>query len=317
MMENKERNWVAGESSEIQSGGTEMKHIKAIVLLPRRTGSNAASNVSRLVDSIGAGFMRLMAAGIVGTLAILSLAAPATADVPRGFTFVRCSGAHTDTGPVNRSQLCTGVYGESANADLSGTSAGAAGTVFDGTYPDDETGPDLRGGSSASTSYFFDVLASGNFDPSVLVPVRIDAFLTTGTVGTEGDFLDHSYAEADLGVSTGFIADLGFMSCSGFTFQGSCDGLATVDASAVVDLFPFSRNEVQLRASITLDSLFQSSASAFADPYIRIDPAFLAHHPGYSLAFSSNITNGPPVCASVPQPPTVWLLGGGLLALLY
>jgi hypothetical protein len=107
------------------------------------------------------------------------------------------------------------------------------------------------------------------------------------------------------------------MSCSGFTFQGSCDGLATVDASAVVDLFPFSRNEVQLRAFITLDSLFQSSASALADPYIRIDPAFLADHPGYSLAFSSNITNGPLVGASVPEPATVWLLGGGLLALIY
>ena len=46
-------------------------------------------------------------------------------------------------------------------------------------------------------------------------------------------------AEADLGVSTGFITDLGLMSCSGFTFQGSCDGLATVDASAVVDLGEF------------------------------------------------------------------------------
>jgi len=203
MMENKYRDWVGDEDYAIHNGGNAMKNIASMVPVAMRISSNATVNVSRLVDSIGAGILRFMAAGILGTLAILSLAAPATADVPPGFTFVRCSGPPTDTEPVNHSQSCTGVYGETATADLSGTSARAAGTVFDGTYPDDETGADLRGGSFATTSYYFDVLATGNFGPSVLVPVRIDAFLTTGTIGTEGDFLDHSYAEADLGVSTG------------------------------------------------------------------------------------------------------------------
>lgn len=73
---------------------------------------------------------------------------------------------------------------------------------------------------------------------------------------------------------------------------------------------------MNVRASIFLDSLFESSASALADPYIRIDPAFLADHSGYSLAFSGNITNGPLAGAPVPEPATAWLLGGGLLALI-
>lgn len=290
-----------------------MKNIASMVPVAMRTSSNAASTISHLADSIGAGFKQLMTAGILGTLATLILAPPATADIPPGFTFVRCTGTPLETEPVNHSQSCGGTFGDSAAADLSATSARAAGTALDGTYGGDEVGIDLRFGSSAQSNYYFAIIPSGEFDPSVTVPVRIDSFLTAGTTGTEGDFLDHTYGEADLLVRTGNITDLGLVACSGF---GCSDGTATVDGSVVVQLYPLAWNEVSLTASVLLDSLFQSSASALADPFIQIDPAFLSDHPGYSVIFSANVTNGPLAGAPVPEPAAAWLLGSGLLALI-
>lgn len=253
---------------------------------------------------------------ILHALAALILGAPATADVIRGTTFVKCSG-QIGTGPLYQSQSCTGIYGETAAADLSGTSARITGTSpSGGTYKDqDDQNPDLRGGGDASMTYDFVILATGNFDPSVPIPVLIDAFLTTSIKGDDRDFLNHSFAEAKLGVSTGIIPDFALQSCSGVADRNICDGPSTVTGTFTVDLFPLATNTVLLSTSITLDSLFQSSASALADPYIRIDPSFLSTHPGFSLIVSPNVTNSPAtVPSAVPEPATAWLLGS-LLAL--
>lgn len=51
---------------------------------------------------------------------------------------------------------------------------------------------------SATTKYYFVVVAPANFDPFTKVPVAINAFLTTGTTAADGDFLDHTFAEAKL-----------------------------------------------------------------------------------------------------------------------
>ena len=74
MMENKERNWAGDEDLEAQNGGSAMKNATLITY--------ATSAVSYLADLIGTGITRFMTAGILGTLAILILAAPATSDVP-------------------------------------------------------------------------------------------------------------------------------------------------------------------------------------------------------------------------------------------
>ena len=288
-----------------------MKNTTEMVPAAPRASSNATSTVSGLADSIGAGILHLMTAGILATLLTLFLAAPASADGLPGFTRVLCSGAGF-IGPVNHSQSCAGTQGDSATADLSGTSARAAGTALDGTYDEDEG--DHNYGATAETNYYFVVVAPENFDPFTKVPVEINAFLTTGTTATEGDFLDHTFAEANLLVRTDSLTYLGVGACSGFP----CDEpAATVDVGETVGIYPFLENEVTLTATVEFSSLFQSSASALADPYIQIDPAFLADHPGFSLVFSDNITNGPPLApAAVPEPATAWLLGGGLLALV-
>ena len=52
---------------------------------------------------------------------------------------------------------------------------------------------------------------------------------------------------------------------------------------------------------------------ATADPYIQIDPTWLAAHPGYAVAFSQGFTNG--AAPGVPEPAawTMMLLGSGFL----
>jgi hypothetical protein len=76
---------------------------------------------------------------------------------------------------------------------------------------------------------------------------------------------------------------------------------------------------VTIRAAIAVrngqTSVVPAQAYAYADPSITIDPAFLALHPGYSLAFSANVANAEPIPPPVPVPATGWLFGPALLAL--
>lgn len=158
-------------------------------------------------------------------------------------------------------------------------------------------------------TYDFVILTTGNFDPSVRIPVLIDAFLTTSIKGDDRDFLNRSFAEAKLAVGSGLTTDLGLQACSGAVDTRTCGGPPTVAGTYTVDVSPFTTNRVLLSTDITLDSLYQSSASALADPYIRIDPSFLSTHPDFSLVVSSNVNNSPAtVPSAVPEPASAWLL---------
>lgn len=268
-----------------------------------------------------------------GAVAAVILAVPAIADSVHvsgaATTFVQCSGA-AGSGPVIHSQSCTGTaYGESATADLAGASARAAGTTPDGTRRDVEglgAEVDFPGGASASVFYYFAVVPPQDFDPFEKVPVIISAFLTTGITATDGDFLVHTFGRAAMGVSSEGIGELGKSVCSGdCSGQIVTDPGSTLDGSWTIDLYPQVTNEVLLSAQIELSSLFQSSASAIADPYIQIDPSFLSTHPGFSVVVSDGVANNPPGggevggggsgSSTVPEPGTVWCLGFGLLAL--
>src|SRR6476661_6341522 len=123
-----------------------MKNTTAMVPAALPASCNAPSTISRLADSIAAGIMQLMTAGILGTLATFILAAPAAADTIPASTSIQCSGTFL-IGPVNHSQSCSGKYGEFAIADVGGTSARAAGTALDGTASDQ--GPTGPGGAFA------------------------------------------------------------------------------------------------------------------------------------------------------------------------
>jgi len=182
-------------------------------------------------------------------------------------------------------------------------------------------------GALATVEYCFAVVPPEDFDPFLKVPVVISAFLTTGITATEGDFLFHNFARAGMSVSSEGIGELGKSICSGdcsgqvVTEPTNPTGPSTLDGSWTIDLFPLVTNQITLFAQISLDSLFQSSASALADPYIQIDPTFLSTHPGFSIVVSDGVSNSPREGGSggsstVPEPATVWSLGLGLLALV-
>jgi hypothetical protein len=54
-------------------------------------------------------------------------------------------------------------------------------------------------------------------------------------------------------------------------------------------------------------------AQADADPYVQIDPSFLAANPGYSLEFSAGIDNVP--ISAAPLPAALPLFGSGVIAM--
>ena len=203
---------------------------------------------------------------------------------------------------TNQSQQCAGTYGDTATADLSyaSTSGSNGGTV------DPATGLILNPGATALSTYYFNLYPSAVYYPNIYqVPVLIDTYLTTGVTG--GGYLNHDYAEATLSIDhKGYQA----YACSGY----GCNWAATYDGTSTiyVDILnPYSQHSVSLSARIILSSADPNSALAVADPYIRIDPAFLAQYPGFSLEFSPGVTNAP----TVPLPSAAWLFGSGLLGL--
>jgi hypothetical protein len=48
------------------------------------------------------------------------------------------------------------------------------------------------------------------------------------------------------------------------------------------------------------------------DPYIFIDPVWLADHPGYSVVVSAGIGNAAPSVAAIPEPQTFAMMLAGL-----
>jgi len=60
-----------------------------------------------------------------------------------------------------------------------------------------------------------------------------------------------------------------------------------------------------------LAELTSSSAASFIDPYITIDPGWLADHPGFAISVEADIGNVGPTSA-VPEPPALLLLVAGL-----
>jgi len=247
----------------------------------------------------------------VGTVSVRSAIAqsPATATVtcnapPTGFI---------KFGPSSQSLSCgagaSGSVGAQAEVSLPSLFASATGT---------DAGLQIPAGSNATLDYEFEVLAPANYDPTVKVPILTTLQLTTGVSG--GGFLNHdsAYAYVVFDQSTtisqvvaNVCTDSGYQTCG----QTIVDNQQFNDVTGTFlnYVIPMWSHTVVVSAYVNLNSNAGTTldeAEATADPFIQIDPAFLAANPGYSLVFSSNVTNAPPV----PLPGAAWLLASGLFA---
>jgi MYXO-CTERM domain-containing protein len=253
------------------------------------------------------------ASRILWTLGAVFLAAPADAVSPP-YTQVSChgSGGPIDLGPLDQSLSCDNYADPSlgyiaAGANLPGTAAFAKGTGYGIISPG---GSPYISGASSSVHYYFLITAPVDADPTLLVPVVADVYLFASVTG--GGHVNHdvAYAEAVIDQSAPHAAGVFASVESGY----SSSNQDLFDSSFVDDVPPNVENSMVVDARITLNSDAGAEpdvAYAYADPYLRIDPTFLATHPGYSLALSDGISNAEPV----PEPAEEWMPGVALLGL--
>lgn len=159
----------------------------------------------------------------------------------------------------------------------------------------------LGAGSSASVFYFFAVEGPVT---GVQVPLLMDVRL-------EASATDDSLAYARISVSTS-VQDLAFLGevCQGRTVT-ECDHPAALEETISLVAMTGSREDgvnMYTQAQAFINREFAQSATAFADPYIYVDPSFTDAHL-YHVTVSPGFGNAPPV----PEPAPLWLFVPGLL----
>ncbi len=265
-----------------------------------------------------------VATGILGMLAAVFLATPANA-ASLATTQVTCvAGGTISFGPASQDFTCnkgstvnSGIYNYAENT-YAATSVGALSALAQGSVTggeDNSFSPRyVLGSSIATVTYGFNVVAPTGYDPNLAVPLLVDVYLQTTITG--GDSENQSTADAYVSLLDNSNSHTAIeYACVHGGYPGDCSQ-ANFSGSFVDNVTPNSLITAKINAAIQLRNgqtgIAPAQAQAFADPYIQIDPAFLAAHPGYSLTFGANVTNAPPV----PAPAAGWLFGSGLMGLV-
>lgn len=157
--------------------------------------------------------------------------------------------------------------------------------------------------------YFFYIIAPNGTTPATSVPVILNGQSTLSS----GPGFGSAAVSAALSGIVGYQAVCSIVSQE----TGSC-GIHSYQLSGSFN--PVTANSGDYSGQISISSTAVSgsgagTASAYIDPYIAIDPSFLAANPGYTITVSDGFSNIAPVSSTVPEPTTFSLGGAALLAL--
>jgi hypothetical protein len=246
-------------------------------------------------------------AGLAGVLAVLGALAVAPNVSALPAPVLNTGGCVTSVS--GGSQTCSqhGMADIFSQADL---------TTLTATARIDNKGP-YSFLTSASVTYYLELASSSGSFGTGTVPLLLtmNGFTDVGGIPvTVGTGFNHNKATADVRFDSHSVGS----ACAGYGCYGgsvsSFGGTLQIDVRPFGSAYQIGSNifQIVVDARAETNSNYPTSyAYATADPYIEIEPGFLAAHPEYSLSFSAGVTNSPPV----PEPSIALLLGSGLLGL--
>jgi hypothetical protein len=244
-------------------------------------------------------FSRWLAAGVaVPLLAVLGMPARAStigADIPDATASIGAEiglsggsiySAENDGPPVQNVDLRN--QGEASGIVVGAPVPGLRAAV--------DTAPNYAAVGLGLT-YYFEVVGS----PDISVPIVLTGLLSIST---------SAVAVGDMAKASASVTVLGQYHGISLGWGGAATDQLNLDVASVIQSDTIYR--IDLYASVREVGL-SAAATAFIDPSIAIDPAFLAANPDLTIAESPGIGNTPP--AGVPEPASLWLAAAGLLGL--
>jgi hypothetical protein len=154
--------------------------------------------------------------------------------------------------------------------------------------------------TSAASRLYYSYAVNGPVD-GVLVPLFVSTRLHAEASGP-GEINTRAAASLTIGGSTLDVAAI-----LNTDFNSPLPG---PEFFGTLSFNQLSGRVGQIALQAVVSAAAGGSAMAFADPFLFIDPVFLAANPGFAVSVSAGIVN------AVPAPPALVLLGTSLIALL-
>lgn len=169
----------------------------------------------------------------------------------------------------------------------------------------------IQGVNFGNNFFNFDARAVSDYNVTVSGPAAGFVFVPIDIEGTGSASVTSANAGAVASIG---VSGNGLAACAGRDVSRSCKansfgGVFEHDAGVVNGVGTFT---IDMTTDTFVDSSAVGSASASLDPFVFIDPAFLANNPGYSLSFSDGVDNEPP-SSPTPEPSTFVLFGSSIL----